>query len=67
MGRGMSNRRSATFASCGSVLCSTLLITFWLGMSTVGHAQTQIGASALPEQEKLERDFTDPLTTLPHR
>jgi hypothetical protein len=41
-----------------------LLVTFWV-MPAAGHAQTQTSISAETEEEKLERDFTDPLTTLP--
>jgi hypothetical protein len=48
------------------VSCSILLLILGLMASAAGFAQAQATpASALSEEEKLERDFTDPLSTLP--
>ncbi len=43
-----------------------LLLTLWftLPIAAIAHAQT-VPTSSLTEEEKLEQDFTDPLTTLP--
>jgi hypothetical protein len=50
---------------CVFALISTLLSAFLLVMPAAAHAQNQARASAQAEEEKLEQDFTDPLTTLP--
>ncbi|HKN02021.1 MAG TPA: hypothetical protein VJX23_16005 [Candidatus Binataceae bacterium] len=43
-----------------------LLVALWMvAVPVAGYAQTQPATSALTEEEKLERDFTDPLSTLP--
>ena len=43
-----------------------LLAALWMmTVPVAGYAQTQTATSALTEEEKLERDFTDPLSTLP--
>lgn len=48
-----------------SALCM-LLVTSWMAAAPVAFAQTQATpATSLSEEEKLERDFTDPLTTVP--
>jgi hypothetical protein len=45
---------------------STLLVTLWFTVTVAGFAQAQTApASSQTEEEKLEQDFTDPLTTLP--
>ena len=49
-----------------AALCSIPLLAWCVMLPTVGLAQIQAaGSSTLSEQEKLERDFTDPLSTLP--
>jgi hypothetical protein len=46
--------------------CSILLLALCMMAPAVGFAQTQASpTSVLFEEEKLERDFTDPLSTLP--
>jgi hypothetical protein len=46
--------------------CSILLLTLCVIAPAVGFAQTPAApTSALSEEEKLEREFTDPLSTLP--
>jgi hypothetical protein len=61
--RRLSKPRSGVRAAAS---CSILLLALCVMAPVVGFAQTQATAtSALSEEEKLERDFTDPLTTLP--
>ena len=46
--------------------CSILFAALWVMIvPVVGYTQTQTTTSSLAEEEKLERDFTDPLSTLP--
>ena len=46
--------------------CSILFAALWVMIvPVVGYTQTQTTTSFLAEEEKLERDFTDPLSTLP--
>jgi hypothetical protein len=57
------NSRSAVW-SAGS--CFILLLALYVMAPAAGFAQTQVTpTSAQLEEEKLERDFTDPLSTLP--
>jgi hypothetical protein len=45
---------------------SILLVALWMvTVPITGYAQTQTATSTLSEEDKLERDFTDPLSTLP--
>ena len=46
-------------------LFAALLVMFCVVMRAGAYDQTQAAASQLSEEQKLERDFTDPLTTLP--
>ena len=50
---------------CPEVSLPILLVPLSMMMPVAGYAQAQTATSALTEEEKLERDFTDPLTTLP--
>jgi hypothetical protein len=47
-------------------LC-TLFVILWIGVSSVGLAQAQTAAASADQlgQEQLEREFTNPLSTLP--
>ncbi len=46
--------------------CSILLVGLWIvAVPLVGSAQAQTATPALTAEEQLERDFTDPLSTLP--
>ena len=49
----------------GVVWCSILLLALSVIAPHVGYAQTQTETSAQIEQDKLEREFTDPLSSLP--
>lgn len=45
---------------------STLLAILWITVTVAGLVQAQTApTSSQSEEEKLEQDFTDPLTTLP--
>lgn len=45
---------------------SILLVSLWImAVPVAGYAQAQTATPTLSEEEKLERDFTDPLSTLP--
>ena len=49
-----------------AALCSILLAALWMvTVPVVTYAQTQPALSAEAEEEKLEREFTDPLSSLP--
>ncbi len=45
-------------------LC-TLLVILWLTVSMTGIVRAQTKPDSLSQEERLEQDFTDPLTTLP--
>src|SRR3977135_2735049 len=56
------NRRSAVRAAVSSIL----LLALCAMEPAAGFAQAQATPTSVqPEEEKLERDFTDPLSTLP--
>lgn len=62
----MSNLGSANICKRCRASCSTLVVILSLIIPVAGRAQTQTWQSNVTaEEEKLERDFTDPLTTLP--
>jgi hypothetical protein len=61
--RRLLNPRSTVRAAAS---CSVLFAALWVMIvPVVGYAQTQTTTSSLSVEEQLERDFTDPLSTLP--
>jgi hypothetical protein len=61
--RGLLNHRSTVRTAAS---CSILLLALCVMVPAPGFAQTQATPTSVQlEEEKLERDFTDPLSTLP--